>query len=190
MERLRLAKALLVAGCLALRLECPSDGRQMTRHRSALRGLGRKVVTWRPAEQDADEQHEPDEGRARVAVAEQYRPQHGGRAYRSDHSGQRYGSRYRAVQQVAGQAGRAAPPADGRSAADGPGPGSGYRRDRRTARVLACKFIHAPSLVAPRSVRFTVDARETAAQKVDKDGICARFRVSACDKRQSAVGFV
>lgn len=169
---------------------CRCAVREILRDRSALRVLGRKVVTWRAAEQDADEQHEPDEGRARVAVTEQHRPQHGDRAYRGHHSSQRHNSRYRAVQQVAGQAGRAAPPADGHSAADGPGPGTGHRRGRCTARVLACKFIHAPSLVASRSVRFTVDARETAAQKVDKDGIYARFRVLACDKRQPAVGFV
>ena len=40
----------------------------------------RKVVTWWPTDQDADKQHEANEGRARVAVAEQYRPQYSDRA--------------------------------------------------------------------------------------------------------------
>lgn len=85
---------------------------------SALRGLGRKVDTWWPTDQDADEQHEANEGRARVAVAEQYRPQYSDRAYREHHSGQRYGGNHWAVQQVADRAGRAAPSADGHGAAN------------------------------------------------------------------------
>jgi hypothetical protein len=94
-----------------LGLPGPPDG-------SALGRLGRKVVTWWPADQDADEQHEADEGRARVAVAEQYRPQYSDRAYREHHSGQRYGGGHWPVQQVADRAGRAAPSADGHSAAN------------------------------------------------------------------------
>jgi hypothetical protein len=97
------------------------------------------------------------------------------------------------VQQVADRAGRAAPSADGHGTANWPvlgDAGTGRRPCRRTARVLAYRFIHTPSLKVPRSVRFTAEPCETAGQKVDKGDIYAGFRVSACVKRQWAVGCV
>ena len=62
---------------------------------SPLARIRRKVVAWRPSRQEAGEQHEAHERRARVATAEQNRPQHDDCAHRDDRGGQRSGGHSR-----------------------------------------------------------------------------------------------
>lgn len=159
---------------------------------SALGRLMRKVVAWWPADQDADKQHEANEGRARVTVPEQHRPKDGDCACGEYGSGQYHGGSYRAVEQVADRAGGTAPSAGRSSSARRASLRLCGRRRRRCREVVrqVLMFGHMSSLKLSPSVCFTADARESAGQKVDKADIYARFSVSLCVKQRSAVGCV